>query len=580
MRVLDATGKSIASAKKVTAGTGAYGPITLTNAGPFRVEACGNLNDRQICLWGVTNNGGTLNLTPLTSAITVLASGRAPDALMTGALATLPDTALATAQTQVRTALAPALADAGLASDFDLLAGALTPGSHTGQDRLLDTVGVSFGTDTKPYVVLSSRLGTGTAYLEPGTTQGSLNFDSAAAGLDLAGIDALFAKMIAAAASKDCQPQFIPLFNAGTRVTAAGQTFSGASDAAQLLCIRLSGTFDEVSFTGGKLLPSPVSRCDFSVPASPSCRVNLIFQNGSGVQVPLGVEQAVIKLPGGWSFLGNRVAVQATANARVVLTRRVDNTAADSYARFLDIRIPVVGALQCARVSQKDTSGADVPIAYFKKVSGAANLSLWSLGATDATPSLDPASGATRGANAYSMPLTGAAGDAVARNVARAGPALQIDFYKDADCVTETTTADGIADGNRIKLDLAGAPPLAANLAGQSWPQLGTTSLNALTTLKAAAAAKLTYSPAWSYVYAGTAMAKAQLCRDAACAQLVTELNLAPAAATAALSITLGSTAVNAADFKQLRLLGRTPDGLTLQLDAQACTAKGAGLPC
>lgn len=51
VRVLDATGKTIADKKAVTTATGAYGPITLTGTGPFRVEACGSVGDLPICVW-------------------------------------------------------------------------------------------------------------------------------------------------------------------------------------------------------------------------------------------------------------------------------------------------------------------------------------------------------------------------------------------------------------------------------------------------------------------------------------------------------------------------------------------------
>lgn len=589
VRVLDASGKAIATGKPVTASSGAYGPITLTGTGTFRVEACGTVADKALCVWGLTNNGGTLNLTPMTSAIAVLASGQAPETLMNGALASVPDATLASVQTQLRSALAPALTDAGLATDFDLLAGALTPGTHTGHDRLLDSVGVALGADTKAFVSLSARLGTGTAYLEPGTTQGSLSFDAASTGIDLAALDAFFAKLVLATANntacQSAQGGLATLMDASARASIDAQSapFSGPAQASQVICLRLNGVLgDGEVLYGGKLLPSTLGRCSFGS-TDPVCRVDFVYLNSKGLQRRLGVEQAVVKRPAGWAFLGNRLEVQASATARVVLTRRVDSAAPDAYARYLDVSIPAIGVtgggvLQCARVSQKDASGNDVPLALFKKAGNGSYLSLWSVSATDPTPSLDPFSGATRGSNVVAVPLSnGADGDAIARNFARAGRALKIELFGDSVCGGALTGQDGAA----ISVDVAGMLPIAATShSGQPWPALAAASATSLASLKGAVNAKVSYGPIWSYPRGGLAVNRAALCTDNACATKLNELELSAGATGAALSATLGNTALADTAYKLLRITGRTLDGLVLQLDSQSCTAQTAGLPC
>lgn len=589
MRVLDASGKAIATGKPVTASTGAYGPITLTGTGTFRVEACGTVGDKALCVWGLTNNGGTLHLTPMTSAVAVLASGQAPETLMTGALTAVTDAALANAQTQLRAALSPALADAGLASDFDLLSGALTPGAHTGYDRVLDTVGVSLGADGKAFVSLTARPGTGTAYLEPGTTQGSLAFDPASASIDLAALDALFAKLALAtannAACQSAQGGLATLMDASVRasIDPVSSAFVGPTQAAQVICLRLNGVLGdgEVLF-GGKLLPTTVGRCSVGG-SDPVCRVDFVYQNAKGMQRRLGIEQAAVKRASGWALLGNRLEVQASATARLVLTRRVDSTAPEAYARFLDVAIPAVGVtgggvLQCARVSQKDTGGADVPLGLFKKAGSGSYLSLWSVSATDATPSLDPFSGATRGADVLALPVSnGTDGDAIARNFARAGRALKIELYGDSACATPLAGQDGAA----LSVDVAGLLPLAAtSQSGQPWPVLSAASTAGLTSLKAAVNAKLTYGPIWTASRGGLALNRAQLCSDSACTTRLVEVELAGNATGASLNTTLGNTALAASDYKLLRITGRTLDGLVLQLDSQSCSAQTSGLPC
>ena len=589
VRVLDPTGKAIASAKPVTAGTGAYGPITLTGTGTFRVEACGTLADKPMCVWGLTNNGGTLHLTPMSSAIAVLASGQAPETLMSGPLAAVADTAIASAQTQLRTALAPALADAGLASDFDLLAGALTPGTHTGYDRVLDTVAVGLGADSKAFVSLTARLGTGTAYLENGSTQGSLAFDTAASGLDLAALDAMFAKLILATANntacQSAQGGLATLMDANARasIDPFSAPFTGPTQASQVICLRLNGVLgDGEVLYGGKLLPSTVGRCSFGS-GDPVCRVDFVYLNSKGFQRRLGVEQAAVKRSAGWAFLGNRLEVQATAQARLVLTRRIDSAAPEAYARFLDVSIPAIGVtgggvVQCARVSQKDGSGNDVPLALFKKTGNGSLLSLWSVSATDATPSLDPFSGATRGNNVVAIPISnGTDGDAIARNFARAGRALKVELYGDSVCGGALAGQDGAA----LSVDVAGLLPIAAtSQSGQPWPALAAASTAALASLKGAVNAKISYGPIWTAPRGGLAVNRAALCTDNACATKLSEVELAAGATGAALSATLGNAALADTAYKLLRITGRTQDGLVLQLDSQSCSAQTSGLPC
>jgi hypothetical protein len=266
-----------------------------------------------------------------------------------------------------------------------------------------------------------------------------------------------------------------------------------------------------------------------------------------------------------------------------VLTRRVDSAAPDSYARYLDVSIPAIGVsgggvLQCARVSQKDTSGADVPLALFKKVGSADYLSLWSVSSTDATPSLDPFSGATRGSNVVSVPVpNGADGDAIARNFARAGRALKIELFQDSVC---GATLGGL-DGASISVDVAGLLPIsAASQSNQPWPVLAAASATSLASMKGSSGAKVNYGPIWTYLRNGLALNRAQVCTDTACNTKLADLELTATALSAALSVNLGTSALSENAYKLLRLTGRTQDGLVLQLDSQSCSAQTTGLPC
>ena len=601
VRVLDGAGNAVTvSNKNVAASTGAYGPITLGSAIPYRIEACGTVGDKPVCLFGATNVGGTVNLTPLTSAIAVLASGQPPEALMKEKVKALrlTDADITAAQMQVRNAVAPALADAGLASDFDLLAGALTPGSHTAQDRLLDTVSVAFGTDTKAYVALSSRFGTGVAYLEPAVAQqGGLSLHAAAATLDLLALNALFtamnAAMVPASKGNDgCAANLTPLLDANVRATAytstppsGGETANGegAGLSSQLLCLMLGGTLgDWGSIFGGKLLPPVIAGCDFGATA-PVCRVSFVYMTTKGLLRPLGIEQAAIQHADGWKFLGNRLEVQAKASARLVLARRLDaastTPAPDTYTRQLDIAIPVVGGLQCARASQKDASGADVPLAIFKRHFEGRYLSLWSLGSANPAPSLSAGSGALRAADVTAVPVpNGAAGNATARNFARAGLTLKIELFSDMGCTTPLAGADG----DSLLVDVAGHLPVsAAGMSGQPWPTLTPAAATSLIDLKGSVNATVKFGPTWTFPRNDVAVERARLCTlDPDCTIKLVELDLASNATGAALTANVGNLALAAKDYKLLRITARTSDGLVLQLDAASCPAQIAGQPC
>ena len=584
VRVLDGNGDAVTvTNNKVAASTGSYGPITLGNVPPYRIEACGTVADKPVCLWGATNTGGTVNLTPLTSAIAVLASGQAPEALMKAKekAQRLTDADIAAAHAQVRSAIAPALAEAGLASDFDLLAGALTPGSRSGHDRVLDTVAVGLGSDTKAFVTLGSRLGSGTAYLEAGAAQqGSLSVD-APAGLDLAGVDTLFTAMAAGMVTNDgCQAGLKPSLDSLVRATTDGQLAQGPDLAAQVVCLRLAGVLPGVfgdieNLFGGKLLPPAIDRCEAGA-TDPVCRVSFIYQTSKGFLRPLGIEQVVVKRADGWRFLGNRLEVQGSATARLVLSRRLDSTAAaDVYKRYLDIAIPVVGSLQCARVSQKDGTGADVPLAFFKKHGSGRYLSLWSASAGDATPSLNALSGATRAADVVAVP----ASESTARNFARAGRALQIELFSDSACATPLAGADG----GTVSVNVAGQLPVsAASMSGQPWPVLAAASATALTGLKGAVNTTISFGPTWTFPRGDVAVQRVQLCSlDASCANKLVELELAGNAQTAALKATVGLLGLDAKDYKLMRLTARTSDGLVLQLDNASCSGNTvANQPC
>lgn len=531
----------------------------------------------------MTALGGTAHLTPLTSAVMLLAAGQLPEALMTGAVTSLGEAAVSAAQTQLRNAIGAAtLADAGLASDVNLLTAALKPGARTGLDRLLDSVGVSFGQDSRPFVQLSPRLGTGNVYLEPGTTQGGLSIDAGAAGLSLAGIETLYTAMGAAMLTAAACDTGMPAQMASTaRLSIDNLELRGGPQTALGLCSLLGGVLGDgqIGF-GGKLLSPELGRCDMGGSA-PVCKASLVVQTSKGLVRSLALNQAITLQGGKWLFLGNGQPLGLSAQARAQRLRRVDGTPVDSYTRAIGVGVAAQAGLQCVRVTQLDGAGLPRTLAYLKPHSGGTQLSVWAVSSSDAQLSLDPLLGSTRSADDRWIALAaGADGDAVVRNFYRSGRQLTLTLFGDSACTSPFTPSGSTASS--FSLELAGVPPLEAALAGQPWPVLATASATALSALKGAAKAKISYTGSWSFSREALGMEAAQLCLAASCegSGRIGELGLAGSARTAALPATLGDLAVVAADFKQLRLVSRTAEGLLIHSDFRSCAGDTAGQPC
>ena len=581
LSILDATGKSVLTNSTVPA-NGAYGPITLTGTGPFRLVACGNAADKYTCLYSVTQSGGTADITPLSSAVVLLASGAVPTSPMSGAVQGLSATAVAAAQAQLQAAIGPALADAGLNSTTDLITSTLTAGSRSGYDRLLDDLGVTLGQDTTPFIEMDVRLGTGALNVSAAGTSGQIAIDPGASALNLSGIETLFASMTAAMATTGaCDAGMPALVAPNAHMTVGGVNFTGAGVATGV-CGQM-GILSDGTFTfGTKLLSPQLGHCDFSGVSGSSavCKVSMIGQTAKGTLIPYALNQAVAWQGSNWLFLGDMQPFPASADARAQRLRRVDGTQVDSYLRAIGVSISVASGAQCASVSQKDLNGNDSLMAYYKPVSGATNLSLWMVDSVTNQVSLDPTTGATRGLDDRWIPLpSGSAGDAMVRNFNASGHAVKVSLFSDGLCTTPLTPSGGAAV---FSLDLPGVPALTAALPGLPWPALATASATTLTSMKGAAAGKISYSPSWTFASTLLGMSTAQLCTDSLCntKSIIGSLAVTPSALTAAISATVGSTAIAATDFKQLRLIGRNGDGVQLNADFQSCSTVTSGTAC
>ncbi|MFN0185275.1 MAG: hypothetical protein ACKVQR_15800, partial [Aquabacterium sp.] len=83
VRVLDSTGAVVAS-DIVVADDGSYTIPALSGTAPYRIEACGNVGANWQCIYSVAQGPGTANVTPLTTATVLLATGQTPEQVMAG----------------------------------------------------------------------------------------------------------------------------------------------------------------------------------------------------------------------------------------------------------------------------------------------------------------------------------------------------------------------------------------------------------------------------------------------------------------------------------------------------------------
>ena len=591
LRVLDANGAEVAADVAIAA-DGSYPAVTLSGPAPWRLQACGYTGATYQCIYSVAQAAGIAHVTPLTTALVLLASGQSPDSLMSGTAPALSSNALATAQDTLRSGLAPVLADAGVGATFDLVSGSLAAGSRTGYDRVLDAVGVSTGVDSQPFVQIVPRLGSGNLYIEPGSAaQGTLATHSAAASLPLAGLEDLFKSMTAAvrtaATCTDATTGLAAsLASDATFSDDEGQPLVGPAAVSTALCGFLGGSNGEPVRLGSRFLSPTLGRCDFSG-SVPVCGVSFVLQGSDGSIEPVGQGMGVSYTGSGWKFRGDLLPLAIYASARVQRDRRVDGSAAvDTYSRALAFDIPALSGLACARVAQRDGTGAAVTLAYYKPHAGAGagarSLSAWRSNSDGASRSLDPTVGSTRTADdSWLMLPQGEAGDTAVRNFFRGGRSVTVTLYSDGNCSTPFT----VAGRSSFEVDVEGVPPVWASLPGLPWPSLSDSSQATLRSLTVAASSSWNFNASWTVARGAIGVDGLAFCSDRAlCGEgdsgRLGESGLRGAATSGSVTLRTGTQALAVGDYKMLAIYGGLGDGTGMQSNHMSCPAVAAGLAC
>jgi len=587
LRIVDAAGNVVADSVALAA-DGSFSGIALSGAGPWRLEACGYAGPNWTCVHSVAQEGGTANVTPLTSALVLLASGSSPEALMNGAASGLDAAAVAAAQGTLRNGLGPVLAAAGVDAGLDLVTGALAAGSRAGYDRLLDAVQVNTGVDGQPFVQIGSRLGSGNLYLEQGAPAvGSLSAAAGAADLPLAGLETLFNRMSEAIASAEaCADPTTGLAStlaADAALSFGGPSITGAADVAQALCTFLGGQDPEPARWGSRFMSPVLGKCDFGGAAT-VCSVSFSLRDSEGGVESLGNGMAVSYSGGQWKFKGDRLPLAMYASARVQRDLRFDGpTPVVEYNRAIAFEIPAATGLACARISQRNAEGHLVTFAFFKRHAGVGieRLSLWTQPGQGNERSLDPLVGNTRSSDdTWVMLPQGNDGDSAVRHFFRGGRSVVVDLYDDADCTTDFQ----VAGASRYEVEVAGVPPVWSALPALPWPDLAAGTQTTLRNLSLAADADTPIDVGWSFTRGSIAVGEINVCSDRSqCGQgnpgRIGEGRARPSARSATVTLR-SSVPVASGDNKSIALSGRTGEGVALEANFLSCPGTPAGQAC
>jgi hypothetical protein len=588
LRVLDADGRVVASEVAIDA-NGHYADVALSGPAPYRLEACGQAGANYQCVYSVASGAGTAHVTPLTTATVLLATGQAPETLMSGSAPALTDSSVAAAQVQLRSGLASVLSSAGVSGNLDFITSPLVAGTRTGYDGVLDAVGVTLGQDSNAFVQITPRLGSGNLYLEQGSTSGSVSAAPQAASLPLAGIETLFRDIsdaMASAAACSSEATGIRRSLASTaQMSMGGGSASGPDAVAQGLCGFFASGENDTPMWGARLLSPTLGRCDLSG-AAPVCSVSFVLQSPAGDVQSVGDGMAVTRENGVWKFVGDRLPIEIHASARAQRTHRIDTAAPiHEYNRALAFEVAALPGLACARVSQRDSSAADVTLAYYKRHPGAVDqqrLSLWTRDGMSPFASLDRLSGITRAADdSWIFLPDGTEGDVLVRNFYRGGRSVTVQLFGDAGC----STPFNVAGRSTFEVDVEGVPPVWAQMPNLPWPEISADSKAALRALAIDAGAVGSLQAAWHFTRGPLGLNGATVCGSRAdCGQGGTgrlgEHALRASARSVSVSLHNTGTAVAADDAKTLALYGRNGEGLGLQSNYSSCPLSGPSDAC
>jgi hypothetical protein len=580
LRVLDATGAVVAQDVAIDA-DGTYDAGALTGTGPWRVEACGYTGANYGCIYSVAEAAGTANVTPLTTAMITLATGRTPDTVMADGGSAPSAAALAAAQAQLQAGLAGTLSDAGVPANFDFTTGALAAGTRSGYDRILDAVNVTTGTDDGAFVQVTPRLGDGNLYLTTGTTTGTITTAAGAAQLPLGSLETLFTKMTAAMASaSSCADADIGV----ARVMASDARMNGLSGGANVaagLCQFFDrGDGGSGAMWGARFLSPTLGKCDLSGSA-PLCAVSFALQSTDGSVENVGDGMGVVYRDSRWQFYGDLLPIAINANAAVQRGLRVDDpTAPVQYSRALQFDIARTDGIACARIDMQDD--AQTTIAIYKVFSqDAERMSLWTSDGFGNIASTDPRAGLMRSGDDSWMQLPqGTDGDEVIRRFYRAGRTVDVSLFSDDAC-----SAPVAVDGKTVlAVDVAGMPPVDSALPTVPWGTLTDDTVAALEALALDGGHAGSFSGAWTFAGGLTGFDQTLFCTSGSCgdgeAARLGDARIRPGARSAVTPLSAPATHVLAGDFKMYTLGGRDATGMNIESSFFSCTSQAPGQMC
>ncbi len=430
------------------------------------------------------------------------------------------------------------------------------------------------------------RLGDGNLYLTTGSTTGTITTSAAAAALPLGGLETLFTKMTAAAASASaCTDPNIGL----TTVVASDAHMSvddngglnGGADVAAGLCQFFSkGDGGSGAMWGSKFVSPVLGRCDVTG-TDPLCAVSFAIQATDGSVESVGSGMGVVYRDHHWQFYGDLLPIAINANAAVQRGVRVDDsTTPIQYSRALQFDIARTDGVACAMLKARDDAHSTIAI-YKVYSSDGQRMSLWTSDGMSNTVSTDPATGSLRGSDDTWMQLpTGTAGDEVIRTFYRWGRTIDVSLFADAGCSTPVA----VQGKSTFPVDIDGMPPVDSAMPSLAWGSLTADTVSALETLALADGSSGSFTGSWNFADGVTGFEENTVCSAGNCGEgsdvRLGQTRLHPGVLTNTTPIHAPAGGLAASGFKMFILGGRDASGMNIESSFFSCTAQPLGQMC
>ena len=463
-----------------TANVNADGTYTLPTTGltpPYIIKASGYIGGTQVNLYSTATSASQVaNVTPLTHAVTMLATATAPEQIFSGSaqlptVATL-NTALSSATTTVQNSISSAITavnGASAVSSTDFIQSAFTA-NHTGMDKVLDYLQinptfVNSGSQVVPSMNISNSTGTGFVnVLANGTVSGSLGASSTFLNYDVSGIETLLSQISTLVSTGN--------YNSSSWSSVTDSSFLDGGKSLSQFLAGISGSLP----SGAQISSSFVPKTCKSVSGNIICDIEgTVLKSDGGIFTTF--KESLIQRggTGSWKMYGNQAPASFQVQTYIEKFIRLDGVTlspSQTYVSGLHFDIEQPGtAVQSAQffIVQNGTPLTN-PVIQLKQQSGCTYMGLVDANGNATCSNMLALDGNTSGTSLSGITTL----NTINQTFQNGGAFFRLVMYSDANYSTAIATIDNIP--------LDGGLPLPALAGAQmTFPTLDSTSIATLT---------------------------------------------------------------------------------------------------